>query len=174
MHWEMAIGDQSTDLFRFAWDSLLILRPVLAECASEFGRTFRNQLLRAGSNNAALLCSFRLVLDKGSLCYVKAQVLCNLLTFYMYISVLLDCLHGSYLSQMGERKLWNPTSGLCRSSLSLLRTHFFFFFFPHTVKRKYAICKVNTVLQKIFKTWKKINFQRNRLAFDSIFFQYMI
>lgn len=152
----MAIGDQSTDLFRFAWDSLLILRPVLAECASESGRAFRNQLLRAGWNNAALLCSFRLVLDKGSLCYVKAQVLCNLLTFYMYISVLLDCLHGSYLSQMGERKLWNPTSGLCGSSFSLLHTFFFFFFPPSTMKRKYTVCKVDTILQKIFKIWKKI------------------
>lgn len=78
------------------------------ERASEFGRAFRSQLLRAGWNNAASLCSCRLVLDKGSLCYVEAQVLCNLLTFYMYISVLLDCLHGSCSSQMGERKLWNP------------------------------------------------------------------
>lgn len=132
----------------------MILRPVLVECASEFGRTFRNQLLRAGWNNAALLCSFRLVLDKGSLCYAKAQVLCNLLTFYMYISVLLDCLHGSYLSQMGERKLWNPTSGLCRSSLPLSlssSTHIFFLLFSPTMKRKYTICKVNTILHNIFK-----------------------
>lgn len=47
-----------------------------------------------------LLCSFPLVSNKGSLCCVKAQVLCNLLTFYMYISVLLDYLCGSYLNQM--------------------------------------------------------------------------
>lgn len=92
------------------------------ERASEFGRALGNPLLRAGSNNAASLCSFRLVLDKGSLCSVKAQVLCNLLTFYMYISVLLDCLHGSCSSQMGERKLWKPTStclGALFVSLSL-------------------------------------------------------
>lgn len=119
MHWEIAIGNWSIDLFWFVWDSLLILRHVFPECASEFPRALRNQLLRTGWNNAALLCSFRLVLDKGSLCYMKAQVLCNLLTFYMYVSALLDCLHSSCLSQTGEGKLWNPTSDLFRSALCL-------------------------------------------------------
>jgi hypothetical protein len=46
---------------------------------------------------------FVLFETKGSLCYVKAQVLCNLLTFYMDISGLLDCLHGSCLRQMKEK-----------------------------------------------------------------------
>lgn len=52
---------------------------------------------------------FVLFQTKGSLCYMKSQGLCNLLTFYMYISVLREHFSGSYLSQMEEKRLWSPT-----------------------------------------------------------------
>lgn len=164
------------------------------ERASEFGRAFRNQLLRAGWNNAALLCSFRLVLDKGSLCYVKAQVLCNLLTFYMYISVLLDCLHGSCSSQMGERKLWNPTStclGALFVSLSLFLCVSLCLFLsvscahtytdthtpsiPHKEEKKTPPSKSVLFCKRFLKSKRKKNiFQGNQLTFHSLFSQYMI
>lgn len=119
MPWKIAIGNWSIDLCWFVWDSLLILRHVFSGACFGIWKSVQESTVVSWWNGAALPCSFRLVLDKGSLCFVKAQVLCNLLTFYMYISVLLDCLHGSCLSQMGERKLWNPTSDSFRNTLCL-------------------------------------------------------
>lgn len=60
---------------------------------------------------------------------------------------------------------------VCAGAPSLSSTHSFSSFFP-TMRRKYTICKVNAILQKIFKTWKIFNFQRNWLTFHSIFSTY--
>lgn len=68
------------------------------------------------------LSSFR---QKAHCVLLEAQALCNLLTFYTYISVSvwLDYLHGSYLKQMEEGELWNPTSRLFWGSYICVSFH---------------------------------------------------